>query len=123
MVVMEHLDATWVRLNYKETLREGLKDRVKSAIAQLHGGGFVHGDVRNTNVMVKETGGLDFMLVDFDWAGRAGKVNYPKFLNPDPRIGRPAAAQDCTPILTEHDDHMFNYLFRHRFSFTSAVLR
>lgn len=61
--------------------------------------------------MVKKMGGLEFLLVDFDWAGRIGNVNYPKFINTDPTIGRPAAAEDCATILPEHDDHMLQQYF------------
>lgn len=112
MVVMEHLDQTWICLADSKTCREDLRGPIQAAITRLHQEGrMVHGDIRNTNIMVKGTGEPGFMLVDFDWAGRIGEVNYPKFLNPDPAIGRPIAAKDCTPILAEHDDHMFQQLF------------
>lgn len=114
MVVMEHLDEPWVHLSNTDNpwSHAELKGPIQAVITQLHEEGcMVHGDIRETNIMVKKTGGSDFMLVDFDWAGRIGEVKYPKFLSPDPAIGRPAAAEDCTPILPEHDDHMLQHAF------------
>jgi tRNA A-37 threonylcarbamoyl transferase component Bud32 len=39
----------------------------------LHQAGYVHGDVHDTNIMVKDRS-QGFKLVDFDWSGRIGKV-------------------------------------------------
>ncbi len=112
MVAMEHLDDTWVRLYDSKARHEDLRKQIQTAITDLHQKArMVHGDIRKANIMVKRSGGSEFMLVNFDWAGRIGEVNYPKFLNTDPAIGRPLGAIGCTPILAEHDNHMIKQLF------------
>jgi tRNA A-37 threonylcarbamoyl transferase component Bud32 len=35
----------------------------------LHQAGYVQGDIRDANIMVRKDGSLGFMLIDFDWAG------------------------------------------------------
>jgi hypothetical protein len=37
----------------------------------------VHGDFRMANIMLKEGEEDKAVLIDFDWAGEAGKVKYP----------------------------------------------
>jgi serine/threonine protein kinase len=57
-------------------------------IKLMHERQFVHGDLRSPNLMIKVTGTApeiapddsqlpQIMVVDFDWAGRAGQVHYP----------------------------------------------
>jgi len=52
---------------------------VKEALALFHKDGYVHGDLRETNIMVKrdrvDSEGLgDIILIDFDWAGKENTV-------------------------------------------------
>ena len=47
----------------------------------LHQVGYVYGDLRDTNLMVRKDGQSGFMLVDFDWAGKFGEVCYPMNVN------------------------------------------
>jgi RIO-like serine/threonine protein kinase len=44
----------------------------------MHQAGWVHGDLRSTNVVVKKSG-LDgsFLIIDFDWIGKNQEVVYP----------------------------------------------
>jgi RIO-like serine/threonine protein kinase len=53
----------------------------------------VHGDVRETNVMVKDSG-LEFMLVDYDWVGSQGHAGYPRHVNKAVKLGRPEDVED-----------------------------
>jgi hypothetical protein len=108
MVVMDLLDESWVPLADKTDHPEGLKERVHDAIAQLHQARMVHGDVRETNLMVKDSG-LEFMLVDYDWAGSEGHAKYPRHVN---KAGRPAGVEDGQLILSQHDDLMLAAMFR-----------
>jgi tRNA A-37 threonylcarbamoyl transferase component Bud32 len=66
MVVMELLDASWVKFTLDKG--KGLKENFIESIKELHEAGMVHGDIQRENVMMKE-GGLEIWLVDFDWAG------------------------------------------------------
>jgi hypothetical protein len=49
-------------------------DDIIGKLTSLHQANYVHGDVRNTNIMVKKDGNQGFKLVDFDWSGTIGEV-------------------------------------------------
>jgi len=51
-------------------------DDIIGKLTSLHQENYVHGDVRNMNIMVKKDGSQGFKLVDFDWSGRIGDVRY-----------------------------------------------
>jgi tRNA A-37 threonylcarbamoyl transferase component Bud32 len=66
--------------------RKLLSEKVGQSLRQLHGAGFVHGDIRDTNLMVKapnQDGFIDwsFMVVDYDSCGKMKQVRYPLNLN------------------------------------------
>jgi serine/threonine protein kinase len=112
MVIMEHLDESWIPLSKIARPNRGhLKEVVHTALVALHQQGMVHGDLRDTNLLVMKAGGREFMLIDFDWAGTEGHVLYPIFVNKAPEIGRPADVDDDTPIVATHDDIMFEGMF------------
>src|SRR5258708_1533826 len=102
MVVMEYMTGykTLVELRRDTHIR----DRVKDAITKLHSHGYVHGDIREVNIMVCGPAGgspLRVVLVNWDWAGVDGIVKYPISLNPD--IPRHQDAMALCPIQKEHD--------------------
>jgi len=67
-------------------------------VQAFHNQGFVHGDLRDANIICAED---IMMLIDFDWAGREGKVTYPHLcLNRDLLDGR--VSKDLT--ITKEDD-------------------
>ena len=70
------------------------------SVAFLHNHGFVHGDIRITNVLVSESTSKA-LLIDFDEAGLDGKVYYPPHLN-TVDIVRPEEAIDGKPITKAH---------------------
>jgi len=111
MVVMDLLDESWVPFDDKKAWIEGLKDNFHATISDLHQAQMVHGDVRDANVMVKD-GTSEFMLVDYDWAGSQGHARYPRHINKDPELGRPADVEDGQLILTQHDESMLAQMFR-----------
>jgi len=85
---------------------------VRDCLIQLHQAGLVHGDVRNTNIMVK-TIGLDdllFMLVDYDSGGEIRQVRYPLDLNTS-TVKRPEGATGGAIVEVEHDLEMLNYIW------------
>jgi hypothetical protein len=108
MVVMDAIDK-----DYEEFTRKHYSavDEIRAKLIMLHQEGFVHGDVRDTNVMVRKNG-LDsdvIQLVDFDWAGKIGKVRYPANVNRTD-IVRPEGALDGGLILADHDIFMLGHL-------------
>ncbi|KAG5633808.1 hypothetical protein H0H81_005158, partial [Sphagnurus paluster] len=62
---------------------EEVIDDVRSAVDLLHENNLVFGDLRQPNIIIKETEDkkLRVMLIDFDWVGEAGQARYPPFLN------------------------------------------
>ena len=42
---------------------------------------YVHGNLRDTNLMVRKNGVPEMMPFDFDWVGEIGKVRYPVNVN------------------------------------------
>ena len=57
------------------------KSDLQELVAEFHNMGFVHGDLRDTNILSGNDGSVK--LVDFDWGGRGGAVSYPT-----PRLNR-----------------------------------
>jgi RIO-like serine/threonine protein kinase len=87
-----------------------LYEEMREKLAGLHQAGFVHGDVRDTNVMVLQ-GSPGFMLVDFDWAGQIGEVQYPMNVNRGPDLVRPDGAYDGELIMADDDMEMLAIMF------------
>jgi len=58
-------------------------EEIRKQLIRLHGDGFVHGDVRDANFMVRKGAGMvvQFMIIDFDWAGKIKVVCYPPYVN------------------------------------------
>ena len=86
-----------------------LRENIRSFLEEMHQAGWVHGDLRATNVMVKKSG-LDgsFLFIDFDWSGKNQEVVYPSFLNTTD-VRRPGGADDGESILSSHDIEMLSY--------------
>ena len=55
------------------------------AVKRLHEKGFVHGDVRDVNVLIKRASADSQLpsvkLVNFDWGRTMGKMAYPSSIN------------------------------------------
>lgn len=89
-----------------------IKAEVKKAMGQLHLLGFVHGDLRDVNILVRRSdadSAVNIVFVDWDWAGKDGEVNYPLSINPD--IPRHPEAKALKAIRIDHDEFMFQNLF------------
>jgi serine/threonine protein kinase len=88
-----------------------LEGSITSLIQELHRheGGYVHGDLRDTNFFVRDDG-KHFVLLDFDWAGPVHKTHYPMHVNRQD-IRRPECAGDWKEIVPQHDLDMLTYLF------------
>ena len=111
MVIMEDLN-DYVDL-FGSTLApdrvEAVKKHLKGMLVQMHQHGYVHGDVRNVNVMIKNDPDLPIMLVDFDWAGKISEARYPMNVNRED-VYRPEGAVDNELIEAEHDMLMLTEL-------------
>ncbi|KAI6014933.1 hypothetical protein EDC04DRAFT_2608919 [Pisolithus marmoratus] len=88
MVVMDDLSNDYETLA-NMSVPVPTKSLIRAKLAGFHKAGFVHGDIRDTNIMVSKSDNTQFRIIDFDWAGIAGEVKYPAFLNPEVR--RPEA--------------------------------
>jgi serine/threonine protein kinase len=118
MVIMDFLEIVQHPLQRPGTYRQfhnmtyedrlALEKPITSFIHDLHEGGFVHGDIRDTNLFA----GLDgkFMLIDFDWAGQITRTFYPMHVNRYD-IYRPDGAVDMMEITVEHDLEMLLHVF------------
>jgi len=87
-----------------------LRPKVEEIIQHLHGNRLVHGDVRDTNLLVRTDGEVGCMLVDFDWAGKEGEARYPINVN-HTGIKQPDRAEDEQLIKKKHDVEMINIMF------------
>ncbi|PFH48177.1 hypothetical protein AMATHDRAFT_129073, partial [Amanita thiersii Skay4041] len=73
--------------------------------------GFVHGDIREANILIgreEGSGELVFKLIDFDWAGKVGMAYYPSRLHP--AISRAKDVLPCGLIQSTHDSYMVEQL-------------
>ncbi|KAF8463467.1 hypothetical protein BDZ91DRAFT_731654 [Kalaharituber pfeilii] len=110
MVVMQYVGKPYQSLSILESeSREQFRESIMESVSLLHTNGFVHGDLRPSNVLVSEPT-EKALIIDFDEAGEANSVCYP----PNPNtidIVRPEGATDGNPITMAHDNFMFKKSF------------
>ena len=110
MVVMEDLREAdgWCHVTQSQRLSSGECELLKDAVAHLHRHGFVHGDLRPGNVLVRDgssqplNGPPRVCVIDFDWAGPLSAQRYPSFMN-HAEVIWPNGATDGALIHPEHD--------------------
>ena len=116
MVVMEYLDPDVYRvLESLDGSNAALVAGIRKVVETLHDGGFVHGDIRQINMMTRREwdGSEDVgkvLLIDFDWAGLDGTVRYPPDLN-NKSVERHHEAKDDELIWKAHDWFMVERMF------------
>lgn len=110
MIVMEMITKDYCCL-YKSSAPSSHREEIAAKLVSLHQDSYVHGDIRDTNIMVKEDGSLGIKLVDFDWSGKIGEVRYPMNVYRGARLWRPDGAKDGQLIKAEHDIDMLHSLF------------
>jgi len=110
MVVMEMITDDYCCLGELSAPYARHED-LATALQSLHQQRRVHGDIRNTNIMVKRDGSPGFKLVDFDWSGTIGQIRYPMNVYRGKRLWRPDGAEDGQLILAEHDIQMLHAMF------------
>ena len=96
---------------------KNLKETLEKVIEEMHSisMGYVHGDLREGNVLYKEEKGnegssMKVKLVDFDWGGKADEVTYPPRLNPEINW-HPDVTID-KPIKKEHDVYLIEAMVK-----------
>jgi len=87
-----------------------LQERFTEIVQTLHTEDYVHGDIRDSNFLVK-IDGTGAMLLDFDWAGKEGIVHYPIDIN-CLTVERPPEVKSGAHIKKQHDLDMLNIMFR-----------
>ncbi|TDL30026.1 hypothetical protein BD410DRAFT_780553 [Rickenella mellea] len=109
VVVMAHITSPFKLLSEcKSTELMSLQPVAKAAVKQLHDAGFVHGDLRATNIFGDPIGGV-VKIIDWDWAGTAGMVKYPEMMNPV--VGHAKGARMGEDILATHDLETLSMIF------------
>ncbi|KAF8426806.1 hypothetical protein L210DRAFT_3420544 [Boletus edulis BED1] len=106
-VVMDMLSGYQTLQDYQGSeLKPSVVEAIHESLRLFHQAGYVHGDIRDTNIMVSEPGD-HLMIVDLDWGGNAGVARYPARVNFE-EIERPLDARDGSLITKEHDHFMIN---------------
>lgn len=102
-------------LNKEE--KEKVRLKVTKMVKMLHEKGFVHGDIRDTNLLVNrnsllsdEDAEAEVYFIDFDWGGRIGEAKYPTGINCKD-VRRPGRVKGGGLITKEDDEEMVSYLF------------
>ncbi|CAG8796158.1 19101_t:CDS:2, partial [Dentiscutata erythropus] len=110
IVVMEYLEEYKpLRIVDLETFSQ-TESVVKNATKLFHDSGYVHGDLRDENIIVKyKNEKIDIKFVDFDWAGREGEAMYPESLNPN--INWHVDVGWHKLIKREHDHHLVDNIY------------
>lgn len=105
-------DPKWLS-DVHEDDRNLLSENIRNCLLQLHQASLVHGDIRDTNIMVKRSGfaGGTFLLVDYDLCGEIKKVRYPFDLN-TVSVPRPEGATGGAIIEVEHDLEMLDRIWQ-----------
>jgi len=108
--VMEKLDDSWMTLAVwgesiepwkRSTVRPQVENGIKHIIGLLEAKGYVHGDLRTANTMIRKESN-ELKVVDFDWAGEAGHTRYPIDRNDDIQEWPDGSKQGCA-ISLGHD--------------------
>jgi tRNA A-37 threonylcarbamoyl transferase component Bud32 len=110
MVVMEYITDDYCCIRELSDPRL-YHDELTAKLQSLHQQRYVHGDIRNTNVMVKKDCSPGFKLVDFDWSGIIGNIRYPMNVYRGDSLWKPDGAQDGQLILADHDIQMLDAMF------------
>ena len=96
----------------REHARKPLRDRghieqLREAVKTLHDADYVHGDLRESNVLVTTEG---LKVVDFDWCGKDGMARYPADISLSSDLGWHERVYRGGLITKDHDEHMLKLL-------------
>ncbi|KAF9063779.1 hypothetical protein BDP27DRAFT_1426517 [Rhodocollybia butyracea] len=110
MAVMDDISETYVSADQLDIqTQRSMRGDITDAVKRLHERGFVHGDVRDVNVLIRRASADSHLpsvkLVDFDWGGAIGKMAYPSGIN-SREIRWPEGVVAGAEIKTKHDLEM-----------------
>ncbi|KAK2460464.1 hypothetical protein APHAL10511_007511 [Amanita phalloides] len=75
----------FIGLQLSDADKEKVRHKVTSVVQMLHQEGFVHGDIRESNILIDveslTSDDVKIHLIDFDWAGFIGEAKYPAEVN------------------------------------------
>ncbi|KAF8622261.1 hypothetical protein AX15_007155 [Amanita polypyramis BW_CC] len=121
LLAFEHLPGGWygVAMEYILTAvplqsiptdhvkRPHWQQELREVLTQFHEENLVHGDMRDTNIIVEKD--EQVLLVDFDWGGKDGETVYPRWdLNSELQDGR---THNDLRIQKEDDERILAYAF------------
>jgi len=111
MIVMDDLVGYDLLADLPDTdrLPRSLFEAIGTQLRTLHARQMVHGDIRDTNILVKKDDRTQFIIIDFDWAGVEDVVEYPPLMNRT-NVQRPEGARDGLPIKAAHDLEMLDVI-------------
>jgi len=110
IIIMEYLEEYKTLYALDSRIFPQTENAVRNAVKLIHDSNYVHGDLRDGNIMVKyEDGEADIKIVDFDWAGKEGEAKYPESLNPT--IDWHPDAGWHKLIKKEHDKHLVDCIY------------
>ena len=113
MVVMEYMDDYKPLSTFEDraSISTHLQQTVTKLVTSFHGQNLVHGDIRDSNLLVRvKNGELEMKLIDFDWGGRQGVARYPVLVNKF-TVTRPLDVIGGQLITTDHDLEMVRNIF------------
>ncbi|TRM63414.1 hypothetical protein BD626DRAFT_271443 [Schizophyllum amplum] len=108
MVVMEYVKGQ----HFPEAPASAMREVLFTTVRILHDAGYVHGDIRMPNVLIKDGEGdadARILLLDFDWAGKEGEVHYPPDLSRE--IPWASGIEEFGLIKKEHDIAMIHKIY------------
>jgi hypothetical protein len=116
MVVMEFMtDGYRVFSTLKDlppSIFTQIRQMVTDLVTSFHAKNLVHGDIRDTNLLVRvKDGTVEMKLIDFDWGGKEGEVRYPVLIN-NHTVVRPSNVVGGRLITTDHDLEMVKITFQ-----------
>ena len=101
-------------LEYHQSAQPYVDALTQKVVDGLHSQMYVHGDIRDTNVLIPRHDNPNpstAFLIDWEWSGVAGTVLYPHGVaDDDPRVPRPSGAFEGQSITQEHDMAMLRRL-------------
>ena len=77
------LDVYWESVPECEqkSKKRTIEQQLRNILSFMRGKEYVHGDLREPNILVSGKSEIKLKIVDFNWAGKAGEVEYPLYLN------------------------------------------
>jgi hypothetical protein len=120
MVVMEPLQNDFKPCDEFNELSGSLTTTIRTSLDLFHALGYVHGDMRDSNVFVRKRTGpskdatWECKFIDYDWAGREGDVKYPIGVYNNGSVWRPEQYMDGKVITPDDDRAMMKEFFKRR---------